>query len=177
MKNKFVILFLSIVLYSCVDPTPRKPVTRNSSTFLKESIKRNKMVNKLEESAFLELIKKDSLHEYISSPNGFWYCYINKDSISTQLPFTGDEVIYSYNIKDINGEVLYTNDDLGERRYIVDKQELITGLQDGLKLMKEEEVVTFLFPSHKAYGYSGYQKIGSNQPLIYTVKLNKIITK
>ena len=48
-------------------------------------------------------------------------------------------------------------------------------MQHGLKLMKEEEEVVFLFPSFTAFGYTGNQeKIGINQPLIYKVKLNKI---
>ncbi len=177
MKNRIVLLIVITLIFSCVNPTPRKPITRNSSTFLNESIQRNKKVNKLEEAAFLDIIKNDSIHHYISSTNGFWYTYLVKDSVATKLPARGDEIIYSYTIKDINGQILYTEEDLGERNYIVDKQELITGLQDGLKLMKEGEEVAFLFPSHKAYGYSGYQKIKSNQPLVYTVKLKKIIIK
>jgi gliding motility-associated peptidyl-prolyl isomerase len=177
MKNKLILLVITVFVLSCTKTIPRKPVIRNSSTFLNESVKRNKIINKLDETAFLELIKKDSIHTYLSSANGFWYYYVNKNSASTKLPTKGDEVIYSYTIKDINSQVLYTEEDLGVRNYLIDKQELITGLQDGLKLMKEDEIVTFLFPSHKAYGYSGYQKIGSNQPLIYTVKLKKIIVK
>jgi FKBP-type peptidyl-prolyl cis-trans isomerase len=52
----------------------------------------------------------------------------------------------------------------------MDKQELFTGLREGLKLMKTGETVTFLFPSQKAYGYYGDQnKIGSNMPLICEV--------
>lgn len=175
MKNKLIILLLLVFLVSCENPTPRKPVARKSSTFLKESIQRNKVINKLEEDALLQLMENDSTHHYVSSASGFWYYYISRDSTLTQLPDSGDEVFYSYEIKDINNEILYTKDELGERSYLVDKQELITGLQDGLKLMKEGEVITFLFPSHKAYGYSGYKKIGTNQPLIYTVTVNKIV--
>jgi len=175
MKIKIIAFIIILSFVSCNNPEPRKPVVRKSSTFLKESIERNKAINKLEEDAFLDLMKNDSTHNFISSANGFWYYYINKYSLSTELPKTGDEVFYSYEIKDINNEVLYTEIELGDRSYLVDKQELITGLQDGLKLMKEGEVVTFLFPSHKAYGYSGYQKIGTNQPLIYTVTVNKIV--
>jgi gliding motility-associated peptidyl-prolyl isomerase len=176
MKSKLIFLLLLIVFFvSCDKPTPRKPVVRKSSTFLKESIERNKVINKLEEEALLQLMASDSSHHYLSSANGFWYYYISKDSISSKSTGTGDEVFYSYEIKDINSKVLYTMDELGERSYLIDKQELITGLQDGLKLMKEGEIVTFLFPSHKAYGYSGYKKIGSNQPLIYTVTVNKIV--
>ena len=177
MKNKLIIALLLVFLVSCEDPTPRKPVARKSSTFLKESIERNKVINKLEEDAFLELMKKDSINNYISSSFGFWYYYISMNSTSNKLPKTGDEVYYNYKIKNINNDVLYTEEELGERSFLVDKQELITGLQEGLKLMKEGEVVTFLFPSHKAYGYSGYKKIGMNQPLIYTVTVNKIAFK
>ena len=43
--------------------------------------------------------------------------------------------------------------------------------------MKEGETVTFLFPSHKAFGYYGYEdKIGSNLPIQSTVTLNQIKT-
>ena len=175
MKNKLIILLLLVFLVSCENPTPRKPVARKSSTFLKESIQRNKVINKLEEETFLQLMANDSTNHYISSANGFWYYYLSKDSTSTKLSDTGDEVFYNYEIKDINSNLLYTKDELGIRSYLVDKQELITGLQDGLKLMKEGETITFLFPSHKAYGYSGYKKIGINQPLIYTVTVNNIV--
>lgn len=176
MKNKLIVLItVSTLLFSCSGPSPRKPVVRKTSTFLDESIQRNKVLNKLEEKAFQQLIKNDSLHSYINSPHGFWYYYNTKDSLATKFPEKGDKVVYSYTIKDINGNVLYTEEELGERSYLVERQELITGLQDGIKLMKEGEIVTFLFPSYKAYGYSGYQKIQSNQPLIYTVQLKKII--
>jgi gliding motility-associated peptidyl-prolyl isomerase len=93
-----------------------------------------------------------------------------------KFPVKGDEVVYTYEIRDVNDQILYTKEELGERNYLVDRQELISGLQDGLKLMKEGEEVVFLFPSHKAYGYSGYQKIAGNQPLIYTIELIKILT-
>ena len=44
--------------------------------------------------------------------------------------------------------------------------------------MSEGDFATFLFPSHKVYGYLGDQKkIGINQPLIFKVQLNKINRK
>lgn len=46
------------------------------------------------------------------------------------------------------------------------------GLRDGIKLMRKNEKVNFLFPSHMGYGYHGDdKKIGTNQPLICTVTL------
>lgn len=164
-----------VLSISCTKPTPRKPVTQKTSTFLQESIERNKIINKVEETALMKIMEADSTNDYIASESGFWYYYNTKNSEASELPKTGDELTFTYEIKDINRETIYTKEELGERKYLVDKQELITGLQDGLKLMKEGETVTFLFPSHKAYGYSGYKDIKSNEPLIYTVTVHKIL--
>ena len=41
--------------------------------------------------------------------------------------------------------------------------------------LKKGETISFLFPSHMAYGYHGDdQKIGINQPIICTVTLKDI---
>lgn len=174
MKNKIYTLLL-LVIIACAQPQPRKPVVKKTSTFLNESIERNKAINKAEENIFKSLMKADSLNTYIASSNGFWYYYNKRDNVKTRLPVRGDEVVYEYQINNVNGDLIYSKEELGIRKYLVDKQELITGLQDGLKLMKEGEEVIFLFPSHKAYGYSGYKNITGNQPLIYKVKLKEII--
>jgi gliding motility-associated peptidyl-prolyl isomerase len=174
MKNKIYTLLLLVVI-ACAQPQPRKPIVKKTSTFLNESIERNKAINKAEENIFKSLMKADSLNTYIASSNGFWYYYNKKDTVETRLPVRGDELVYEYQINNVNGDLIYSKEELGVRNYLVDKQELITGLQDGLKLMKEGEEVTFLFPSHKAYGYSGYKNITGNQPLIYKVKLKEII--
>jgi len=175
MKNSIFLVFI-LVLVSCSTPKPRKPIVRKTATFLKESIERNKVINQVEEQALLDYISNDSLNNYITAPNGFWYRYKKRDSLATKLPVKGDQVIYAYEIKDVNDEILYTKEELGDRNYLVDREELISGLQDGLKLMKQGEEVVFLFPSYKAYGYSGYKKIAGNQPLVYTVTLKEITT-
>ncbi len=139
-----------------------------------ESIERNKVLNKLEGDMIRLKMKKDSLHNYINSEHGFWYFYIDKDTLNSNSPIPGEEVIFSYEIKDLGDSIIYSKEELGEKNYFVDKEELITGLQDGIKLMKVGETVVFIFPSYKAYGYTGFKKIKPNQPLIYTVKLKKI---
>ena len=47
------------------------------------------------------------------------------------------------------------------------------GLRDGIKLMRKNETVNFLFPSHVGFGYHGdNRRIGTNQPLLCTVTLH-----
>ena len=173
IKSYFLILSLCVII-SCVGPTPRKPVSVKTSSFLNESIERNKLINKQEEEVFKKIMELDSSRTYLNSQHGFWYTYNKKNEEDLKLPVRGDEIVYTYQISDADQNVLYSPEELGERTYFVDKEELIKGLQDGLKLMKEGEIMTFLFPSHLAYGYAGYKKIGVNQPLIYQVELKTI---
>jgi len=81
-------------------------------------------------------------------------------------------LFFDYEIKDLNGSVIYTQADLKPQTYLVDRQNIMMGLRHGIKLMKKSEKVTFLFPSHMAYGYHGdNDRIGTNEPLICTVTL------
>ena len=177
MKEIFLLLVTVLLLFSCAKPEPRKPIVRKTSSFMSESIQRNKVLNKLEDDILQLKMQNDSLHNYVNSEHGFWYYYQEKDSLNKAFPVKGDQVIFTYEIKDIKNSIIYAQEELGVKNYLVDKEELITGLQEGIKLMKEGEKVTFLFPSYKAYGYTGFDKIASNQPLIYTVHLKKIINK
>ena len=177
MKNRILFLGIFILLVSCSQPEARKPIVRKTSSFLSESIERNKELNSFEEELFKNKMNKDSIHEYKNSEFGFWYTYDVKDSLQTDIPEKGDEVIYTYEVKNFQDKTIYSYEEIGNKNYLVDQEELITGLQEGIKLMKEGEVITFLFPSHMAFGYTGSGKIQSNQPLIYQVHLKEIINK
>ncbi len=144
---------------------------------MKESIERNKALNKFEETLILNKIKKDSTHHYLTSESGFWYYYNIKNNETNIQPQIGDEVIFSYEIRDLRDSIIYSKEEIGEKRYLVDKEELITGLQDGIKLMKQGETVTFLFPSYKAFGFTGNDRVNTKEPLIYTVHLKTILNK
>ena len=88
-------------------------------------------------------------------------------------PKKGDVAEFDYEISDFKGNVVYSEVELRPQTYVVDKQNILMGLRDGIKLMHKNEKVTFLFPSHMAFGYRGDTKlIKSNQPIICTVTLN-----
>ncbi len=174
MKYSLLLLML-LILSSCLNPTPRHPISHHSKSFLKESVERNKRINAFEESVIKQYIAQDSLNVYLTSSNGFWYKYINKVKGEFPQPKIGDEVVFSYEISDLSNNILYSSKELGNVSYFIDKEDIESGLQNGLKLMKESEKIVFLFPSYNALGIIGdTDKIGMNQPLIYKVQLIKI---
>ena len=148
------------------------PEIVQSGSFLKESAERNKKLNELEYKQIENIIKSNPDVEYLTSESGFWYFYENKIEEDTIQPQFGDLVDFHYNVSNIQGSEIYTTQN---KTYIMDKEELFTGLREGLKLMKPTESVTFIFPSQKAFGYYGDDnKIGTNIPLICEVTLNTI---
>ena len=162
--------------FSCTKIQPRKPINPKPSTSLYfQAMQENKILNKIEEDKILKLIKNDSTKTYKQSPNGFWYTYINKVEENLAMPKEGDEAVITYNITDLNDVIIYAKEELGVKNYKVDKEDFISGLQKGIKLMKIGETITFVLPSYTAFGITGDDnKIGINQSIKSTVTLINI---
>ncbi|MES2863940.1 MAG: gliding motility-associated peptidyl-prolyl isomerase GldI [Bacteroidota bacterium] len=178
MKSfKYILLVgLSIFLTSCSEQNARQPISRSTGTFMKESIDRNKKMNSQEKETIAKIIKKDTAHIYNISEKGFWYAYQTKSSANV-FPVKGDVVSFDYEVTDLYGNSIYTAEELKTQTYHVDKQNIMNGLRNGIKLMHKGDKVKFIFPSQSAYGYHGDdKKIGTNQPIICIVTLNDIKT-
>ncbi|WP_027137052.1 gliding motility-associated peptidyl-prolyl isomerase GldI [Gaetbulibacter saemankumensis] len=174
--NKLLILIVLILAIGCKSPEARRPISVKSGSFIDASVERNKTLNAKEQALIEKIMTDQKHHTYFASESGFWYYYNNKiDSDSLTTPEFGDLVNYNYSLKTLKGQLIYSIEDLKTQTYVMDKEELFTGLREGLKLMKSGETVTFLFPSQKAYGYYGDEnKIGRNTPLVCEVTLNSI---
>ncbi len=173
---RFICLLFILLLSGChKQPQPRKPVSYKSGSFLDESLKRNVAILKAEEKAIFKIIETDTANVYLNSSDGFWYHYIKKNTTDTITPEFGDQVTFTYNLRTFSDDTIYTMAEIGERKYVMEQQRLMTGLRQGLKLMKTGEQVNFLFPSSRAYGFYGDKnRIGSDVPLKATVKLKSI---
>jgi gliding motility-associated peptidyl-prolyl isomerase len=178
MKKLVAILSILMLIVSCKTPEARRPVSVKSGSFIDQSVQRNKKLILEEHDLIKTLIESDTNAEYMASPNGFWYTYNTKTEDESITPKFGDIVNFDYNVKDLNGNIIYTNEQLKQQNYAMDQQELFSGLREGLKLMKAGETVTFLFPSQKAYGYYGDTKnIGTSVPIMCRVTVNSITQK
>ena len=127
--------------------------------------------NKAEVNEACNIIKEDSKSKYFSSSKGFRFKILSTSKTNLK-PRTGDEVEFSYNIFDLEGNDIYKDDDLKSIRYVVDEEEIIAALRYGIKELKIGESGIFLMPSFFCYGYQGDgEKIIPNQPLIIHINL------
>ena len=175
MKHLIFILLFGLFITGCKSPEARRPESVNTGSFIKESAKRNKKLNDNERKKIEQLIDTSSEKDFIASENGFWYYYNTKLEQDTITPQFGDRLQFNYSVSDLNGNLIYSKNQIGSQDYLMDKEEQFTGLREGLKLMKPSENITFVFPSQIAYGYYGDEnKIGTNVPIICEVTLNTI---
>jgi len=177
MKKVIIIMLflIGMILTGCSQQQAREPISQSGGTFMKESIERNKKLIAGEEGLIDSIIKSNPQTKYIASDRGYWYHYEIENKQDSITPKRSDVAFFDYEVKDLKGNVIYSEVENRPQVYYVDKQNIMMGLRDGIKLMNKGEKVTFLFPSHMGFGYHGdNKKIGTNEPLICTVTLNDI---
>jgi gliding motility-associated peptidyl-prolyl isomerase len=178
-KSIAIVFFLLVLVASCKQQQEaRKPISQASGSFMKKSIQRNKKMIAGEEEQINAVIKKNPKAKFIASSKGYWYSYAIKNELDTLTPKKGDVAFFDYEVKDLKGNIIYSELELRPQTYYIDKQDIMMGLRDGIKLMRKKEKVNFLFTSHMGYGYHGdNKKIGTNQPLLCTVTLRDFMSE
>lgn len=168
-------IILAILLVRCGGPEPRKPVEVRTGSFIKESVERNKELLIEEENLIREIIATDSVNQYISTDFGAWYFYHQRIEEEDYKPTEADQVTLMYDVLTLNNDTIYSADEIGAVTFRVDREELFPGLRMSVKLLKEGEKATFLYPSHLVFGYHGdNNRIGPNIPVKSTVTIMKI---
>ena len=75
----------------------------------------------------------------------------------------------------LDGEVCYSSDEEGPKRFTIGKGGVESGLEEGILLLKEGDRAKFIIPSHLAFGLLGdMKKIPAKAVLVYDVELVKI---
>jgi gliding motility-associated peptidyl-prolyl isomerase len=173
IKKTTLLLVLSLIVACCAKRQgPREPLSRSEGSFMRESVERNKKLIAGEEGKIDSIIKSEPQRKYYASKKGYWYAYDVRNDKDTLRPRKGDIAYFDYEIKDFTGNVIYSEVQNRPQVYRVDRQNIMMGLRDGIKLMRKNEKVIFLFPSHMGFGYHGDNKrIGHNEPLVCTVTL------
>lgn len=181
MKNTISTLavVLLVVITGCQNKQEaRRPISHSSGSFMKQSMDRNKKLIAGEEAEIARVIRQNKRVKFIASTKGFWYSYIATNTKDTLTPKKGDVALFDYEVKDLKGRIIYSQSELGPQTYSVDKQNIMTGLREGIKLMHRNEKINFLFTSHIAYGYHGdNKKIGTNKPLFCIVTLRDFMSE
>jgi len=84
-------------------------------------------------------------------------------------------ITVKFNVNLLNGVKCYNSEEDGNKEFILGRSTEISGLEEGLLLMKEGDKAKLIVPSHLAYGLLGDQeKIPMRATLIYDVEVLKV---
>ncbi len=121
----------------------------------------------IKEDSILSAYVKISKSDYSKSELGFWYKIDTKSE--GELISKQEECEFTYTMSDLSGNILEKD----RIKILFGKKQTITGLEEGLKLLKVGETATFVIPWYLAYGMKG--KAGIVKP--YTSVVYNITTE
>ncbi|MGY5353999.1 FKBP-type peptidyl-prolyl cis-trans isomerase [Wenyingzhuangia sp. IMCC45467] len=171
---KFSWLFVYGILFvSCNHTKARRPINKkNDSSKYEYSILLNKTIQAEEENNIKKYIVNDTLLNYNFSPYGFAYAKVKTSEVLKNKVQQNDIVTYVKSVFNLKNELIYREI---QETIIVGKSKEIKGIEEGLKLMQEDEEFKFIFSSFVAHGFSGDgNNIGANTPIVVKIKLLKI---
>ena len=162
----FISLILLTVIFSCGE----EKSGNNKVSFTKHQV--DSMVEDLEKK--YNRMEEDRIRDYISrhepmrkTSSGFWYVINSKNEQGREIK-DGDLVKYSREISLCNSQQLYNDENILK----IGQGHEISGMHAALKLLRQGEKATFIFPSFLAHGLLGdMEKVPPKSELIYKVEI------
>jgi FKBP-type peptidyl-prolyl cis-trans isomerase FkpA len=82
---------------------------------------------------------------------------------------------FNYEVKLITGEVCYSSKTDGPQEFLIGKGGVVSGLEEGILLLKVGDKAKFIIPSHLAFGLLGDEdKVPKRATLVYDLELLEV---
>lgn len=166
------IAFVSCValMVSCADNTDNQS---NTTVNIKQEKQRleeaNRYLVQQEKELINEYISK-SEHEFVETGTGLRYCIVNQgDSL---LVRQGDIVTMEYELRLINGELIYCSENEGLKVFKAGRGGVESGLEEAVLHLHNGDVAEVIIPSYLAHGLTGDgNRIPPRSILVYNLKI------
>ncbi|NDP19692.1 MAG: hypothetical protein GZ091_01230 [Paludibacter sp.] len=154
LKTVFFIIVISFFFISCKKPSPQLPsnkVIENDDNGI--SLLEINQNLAMKEDSLLQIYALKTDKSFKKNEIGFWYKIDNKTN-GKQIRIN-DTCVISFKLRFIDGKVVQEE----TKGITVGKKELVTGLEEGLKLLRKGESATFIIPWYLGYGMTGLENV------------------
>lgn len=167
------VITVSILLYSCTgNPEPEKPI--NWST--EQSTTMNKQFSAEEEVDINLFLSRKQEWNMTKTGSGLRYFIYEEGEGEKAMP--EEYVDVEYTITLLDGTECYATAKDEVEEFKVDKAQVESGIQEGIKQMRQGDKAILVVPSHLAHGIVGdMSKIPPLSTLIVDITLVKIYRK
>jgi FKBP-type peptidyl-prolyl cis-trans isomerase FkpA len=170
----FLIGFLTSVIISCGNSQEKKTVMQidTVNVYKKPLENVNKKLVKTEKEDIDDFIARYGWKMNSTGTGLRYLIYKEGNGINAEI---GKVAKVNFEVRLITGDVCYSSKDEGPKEMLLGKSGEISGLEEGLLLMKVGDKAKFIIPSHLAFGLLGDEnKIPKRATLVYDVELLEI---
>lgn len=169
--REILILMVLFSLISCEQKVIQLPVQyeNDRQKFMEFSQDLNKEILR-EDNEMIEKYLEDTSKNFKKTSYNFWIS--NSAETTSSMAKTNDEVTYELEIKDLNGNLVYSKEELGIQKSILGRSGLSRGLHLTLQMIEEGDSATGVYPSFLVYGnYGDKKEILGSDPLEFGIKI------
>ena len=175
-RFRFMLIMLSLLLMqwsiiSCQNQEPAKK-TIDPARIKEPLIEANKEAVLTEKEQIDDFLDR---HQWKMESTGSGLRYMIYHHGDGPVVENGDVVQLKYITSLLNGDTVYSSKINGDMAFRVGNATVISGLEEGILLLRQGDRAKFIIPSHLAYGLIGDQNnVGSKTTLVYDIDLVKI---
>ena len=164
------LLLLPVV--SCSDRKSSNETPIDEHQLREPLIKANKHLAASEEDMINDFIARYNWTMEVSG-NGLRYMVYEQGS-GPQVS-KGDRVILNYELRLLNGEMIYSSEESGPKIFRQGKAEVEKGLDEAVLILRQGDRAKLILPSHLGFGLIGDQdRIPPKAVLIYDIHVSQI---
>ncbi len=169
------ILSVFIALGSCGQKKKNQKVYINSKVFDDPLIKKNQELSKEEKIAIDAYVKRNNF-DMVETGTGVRYMIYEKGK--GPAASTKDIVVMDFDIKLLDGTMCYSSRQTGAEQFVVDYDNVESGLHEAIKYLHQGDKAIIIIPSHKAFGLAGdMDRIPPLSTVVYNISLLEVIRK
>ncbi|HEY9113176.1 MAG TPA: FKBP-type peptidyl-prolyl cis-trans isomerase [Bacteroidales bacterium] len=170
LVKKYFIIISSILisLYSCSGSTENQ--SKNENVSRKESLEKvNRYLIRTEAEDIDNYIRR---HGWKAEETGTGLHYWIYENGNGEQAKKGQIAVLNFQTFLINGNLIYSSDELGYKEFKIGKGGVETGLEEAILLMRVGDKAKLVIPSHLAFGLLGdNDKIPPRSTVVYDIEL------
>ncbi len=172
--SKLSVFVLLLILAACGEEKKEMPkIDWNQD----KSTKFNKELAIEEEINIKLFLEHKRTWQMTKTGSGLQY-YIYKNGTGERTATEGDVAQVEMNISLLDGTECYATKSDEYEEFVIDKSDIETGIQEGIKKLKVGDQAKLIIPSHLAHGLIGdMDKIPPLSTIVVDIKLIGLVTK
>jgi FKBP-type peptidyl-prolyl cis-trans isomerase FkpA len=152
-----IVAFVSLFAASCKNENSSQeqsalPYSVVKKLHQQELLDWNKGLVSIDYSVIQKYIERRKWDMQVTESGLYWQLYSQTDDIKAK---DGLIALFSYKTSLLDGTLVYTSDEFGNRELHLGHNQEELGLNEGIMMMKKGEKARFIMPPHLAFGVPG----------------------